>query len=295
MKQIYWKDTDDYEINIVKEDIMEENYDLSFVILTWNSQKYIARCLNAIDQITTMRVKIYVIDNGSKDRTIPILEKVQQGLHYAALEIISLPANKGTTISRNIGLKKACRNSSYICILDSDTVVNEQAMKSLMQSLKKHHDIGIIGPVMKGLDGTVQNSGRGIPTFKLKLFKVLPVSSLRRKGEQMEQIPKKDAITDVGYLMSACWMIPAKVVKEIGLLDENIFYAPEDVEYCMRAWKNGYRVAYNNQVYIIHAWQRLSKKKLLSKHNWEHVKGLFYLFHKYHCFVSKPDYIHYDV
>ena len=104
-----------------------------------------------------MRVKIYVIDNGSKDRTIPILEKVQQGLHYAALEIISLPANKGTTISRNIGLKKACRNSSYICILDSDTVVNEQAMKSLMRSLKEHHDIGIIGPVMKGLDGTVQN------------------------------------------------------------------------------------------------------------------------------------------
>ncbi|WP_296961643.1 glycosyltransferase family 2 protein, partial [uncultured Dialister sp.] len=241
---------------------MEEIYDLSFVILTWNSQNYIARCLNSIDQITSMRVKIYVIDNGSKDRTISILQKLQHSLHYAALEIISLPDNKGTTISRNIGLKKACRNSSYICILDSDTVVNEQAMKSLMQSLKSYQDIGIIGPVMKGLDGTVQNSGRGIPTFKLKLFKALPVTSLRRKGEQMEQVPKKDAITNVGYLMSACWMIPVKVVEKIGFLDENIFYAPEDVEYCMRAWKNGYRVAYNNQAYITHAWQRLSRKKL---------------------------------
>lgn len=271
---------------------MKEHFDLSFVILTWNSAKYIVQCLESINRISSLNIKAYVVDNGSNDKTISLLKRIK--LKHVVLEVITLTQNKGTTYSRNLALRKAFINSSYICILDSDTVVNEDAITSLIRTLQDNPNIGIIGPVLKGIDGGIQNSGRGIPTFKLKLFKVLPVSCLRNKGEQMEQIPKKYAITDVGYLMSACWMIPAKVVKKIGLLDENIFYAPEDVEYCMRAWKNGYRVAYDKNACIIHVWQRLSRKKLISKHNWEHIKGLLYLFNKYHCFLSKPDYIHYD-
>ena len=162
-----------------------------------------------------------------------------------------------------------------------------------MKTLESDPKIGIVGPMMKGLDGKIQNSGRGIPTFKIKLLKVMPVMSLQRRGEQLEAIPKTKNITNVGYLMSACWMLPVELVEKIGLLDERIFYAPEDVEYCMRAWKNGYKVCYDQEAVIIHAYQRLSRKSLLSKHNWEHLKGLLYLFHRYHCYFDKPDYIKY--
>lgn len=271
---------------------MKEHFDLSFVILTWNSDKYIVQCLESIARISSLKIKAYVVDNGSNDKTIPLLKKLK--LQHVALEVIVLAQNKGTTYSRNLALRKAFINSSYICILDSDTVVNENAITSLIQALQDNPDIGIIGPVLKGLDGSIQNSGRGIPTLKLKLLKILPFAYLRRIGERMEQIPKRKGITDVGYLMSACWMMSSKVIPNIGLLDENIFYAPEDVEYCMRAWKKGYRVSYDKNACIIHVWQRLSRKKLISKHNWEHIKGLLYLFIKYHCFLSKPDYIRYD-
>ena len=72
--------------------------------------------------------------------------------------------------------------------------------------------------------------------------------------------------------------------ESIGLLDEKIFYSPEDVEYCVRAWKKGLRVIYCPEAHIIHATQRISKKKLISKHNWEHLKGLIYFFGKYSLF-----------
>ena len=85
--------------------------------------------------------------------------------------------------------------------------------------------------------------------------------------------------------MSACWLIKKEVIEHIGYLDEKIFYAPEDVEYCIRAWKNGYRIMYCRDAEIIHEWQRLSRKKLFSRHNWEHIKGLAYMFCKYrYCF-----------
>lgn len=268
-------------------------YDISFIILTWNSAAYIEKCLQSINQIQSLKTKIYVIDNGSADATLQVLYRLQKTLSNTQLEVISLPSNFGTTISRNLGIKKAYKNSKYLCVLDSDTEINESAITRMVQTLHNDPRIGIIGPVMKGLDGSIQNSGRGIPTLKLKLFKVMPFSSLRHKGEQMELIPKEHDITNVGYLMSACWVFPAAIVEQVGFLDERIFYAPEDVEYCMRIWKNGYRVCYDKKAVIIHAWQRLSRKKLFSKHNWEHIKGLFYLFQKYNCYNERPDYIKY--
>lgn len=269
-------------------------YDLAFVILTWNSEGYIAKCLQSINTINSFDVKVYVIENGSRDKTSQVLQRLQKELRHINLEIIPLSENKGTTVSRNIGLRKAYQEAKYICILDSDTVINENAIQYMIDVLEKNSQIGIVGPMLKGLDGAIQNSGRGIPTVVLKALKVLPIKRLKQKGESLEKIPKNTDITQVGYLMSACWLLPSSLIEKIGFLDENIFYAPEDVEYCLRAWQEGYQVVYAKKVSIIHAWQRLSRKKLFSKHNWEHIKGLIYLFHKYHCYFQKPAYVHYE-
>ena len=94
--------------------------------------------------------------------------------------------------------------------------------------------------------------------------------------------PAPDATSyPVDYLMSACWLIRPDVLAKTGLLDDEIFYAPEDAEYCIRVWKTGFQVAFCPRATIIHEWQRLSKKKLVSKMNWEHIKGLAYMFKKH--------------
>ena len=76
---------------------------------------------------------------------------------------------------------------------------------------------------------------------------------------------------------------------EVGMLDENIFYAPEDVDYCVRVWEAGYRVVRCWNANIIHEYQRISKKKLLSKMNLEHVKGLIYYFIKHGYFFKQKN------
>ena len=261
--------------------------DVSFVILTWNSEKCIEACLRSICLAEKMSAGICVVDNGSEDSTLEIIQKVKDAFPKIPIESVQLPENKGTTISRNIGIERVLPVSKYICILDSDTVVNEAALIDMMSVFEDNPEAGIVGPVLKGLDGSVQNSGRAIPTITLKLLKVLPVAALRQKGEQMEYISKPEGkVSPVGYLMSACWLIRRECIEDIGLLDENIFYAPEDVEYCIRAWKNGWQVLYDGRCSIVHEWQRLSRKKLISRHNWEHIKGLMYLFNKYGFYFS---------
>lgn len=268
-------------------------FDIGFVILTWNSERYIQKCIESIFLLREFQVIICVVDNGSSDKTIQILENLRKKSvpQKMELDIISLKENMGTTISRNLGIKKISSQIKNLCILDSDTIINRNAVLDMLCLLYKDEKNGIVGPRMENSGGIEQQSGRNIPTMTLKLLKVMPIKTLREKGEAMERISNFDEdVVPVGYLMSACWLMRADLVHEIGLLDEKIFYAPEDVEYCLRAWENGYRVLLDRRVKIIHEWQRLSRKKLISKHNWEHIKGLLYLYNKYGLWHSKEKY-----
>lgn len=263
-------------------------YDIAFVILTWNSEKYIADCLNSLQSFSRLSVYICVVDNGSTDDTRRILQSYSSipSLHMQA---VLLDGNYGTTISRNKGIRLVCDKAEYLCILDSDTIVNEAAFLQMIVTLRQDQRNGIVGPVLQSLDGSIQQSGRNLPTLTVKLLKGMPVKFLQERGERLEKIAiSPDRATKVGYLMSACWLLPMGVVRDLGYLDEEIFYAPEDVEYCLRAWSKGYRALLEPKAAIVHAWQRLSKRKLFSRHNYEHIKGLCYLFRKYgYCFSRK--------
>lgn len=262
---------------------------IAFVILTWNSEKYISNCIKSILNLNFSYIYILIVDNGSVDTTTKILENLKSNKKYIHLNLIKLTNNLGTTISRNLAIKNVKDKVDYICILDSDTIINQNAVEHMIILLNENKKNGIVGPIMKSLDGTIQPSGRNIPTLTAKFLKILPFSFMKKIGENLEKIDIKyndNNVLKVGYLMSACWVIKVEVINKIGLLDEKIFYAPEDVEFCLRAWINGYNVLYDKNVEIIHEWQRISRKKLISKHNWEHIKGLIYLFFKYKYIFS---------
>lgn len=265
-----------------------QKYDVGFVILTWNSDKYIEKCLDSIVKMTSISSNVYVIDNGSSDNTVKTVQKFEnEEFSKVEINLVKLDSNYGTTKSRNIGIKKLQDICRYICVLDSDTLINEEAITTMLQILESDDKNGIVGPCMKDENGVIQNSGRKVPTVTVKLLKVLPIKVFRERAEQMERYPDfEDEYRYTGYLMSACWLVKSQVFKKIGLLDEKIFYAPEDVEFCLRAWTKGYRVLYCPSVHIIHSWQRLSRKKLFSKHNYEHIKGLAYMFYKYKFLFS---------
>lgn len=264
--------------------------DIGYVILTWNSQQYIDKCMNSIIKMEQIKSKVIVIDNGSHDNTLNIIE-TYCGKKYenTQIKLIKLKKNEGTTKSRNLGIKELEKECRYICILDSDTVVNEMAMMLMMKVLEQDERNAIVGPVMENEEHVVQNSARKIPTLTVKLLKVLPIKPARMKGEALEKYPEIEEDTRMtGYLMSACWLVRRELFETIGHLDEKIFYAPEDVEFCIRTWVNGYRVLYCKKALITHSWQRLSRKKLISKHNYEHIKGLIYMFVKYrYAFSNK--------
>lgn len=258
---------------------------ISYVILTWNSEKFIENCINSILDIKEIDNDIIIVDNGSQDNTRNLLKNYEK-----EIKTILLDKNYGTTKSRNMGIKKIDDDSDYVCILDSDTKINKNAIEKMIQVLKENNQIGIVGPKMQTSNGLVQKSGRKFPTIKIKFYKAFPIKQFETKGELLENydFSGEKAYYEVDYLMSACWLLRKEIIKDVGMFDEKIFYAPEDVDYCARLWQAGYKVVYCKEAQIIHEWQRISKKKLISKMNFEHIKGLIYYFKKY-GYINHPE------
>ena len=256
---------------------------ISYVILSYNSEKYLKDCIESILNIKKFNVEIYICDNGSQDDSVKIIN----GFKDKRITLIRLEKNYGTTISRNKCFD-LINETDYICVLDSDTIINEEAMEIMANYLKTHKEVGLVGPGMKGIKGEKQIPFRKFPTWKIKLYKAVPIKSISEKGEKIENYDP-NFITDefeCDYLISACWMMRYETYKKVGQLDEKIFYSPEDVEYCMRVRSKGFNIVHLRKANIIHYYQRISKKKLISKANITHFIGIHYVLKKHKKFLK---------
>ena len=260
--------------------------DLSFIILTWNSKKYLDKCFGSIVQKCrheNFSYEVIIIDNGSSDNSSKIFEKYQKK-YPDIFFFILLPCNRGTTYSRNIGLKRV--RGRNICILDSDTEFGEESIGQLLNRLQDEK-VGIVAPRLLLSDGRLQNSVKKFPTFLQKLFKIpkaifgLPMPD----GDFYEKLSSEKEM-HVDSAISACWFFRRELLEVVGFLDEKIFYSPEDLDYCMRMRKAGKKIIYFPQVTVIHHTQQISHTKPFSKTSMSHFISMIYYFRKHGGWIS---------
>lgn len=115
---------------ITNNKILEKKYDLTIIIPAYNSEKWIKECLESVlRQKTTYKYKVVVINDGSTDHTLEIINSYKN--LYSNLYIIN-QQNKGYSGARNTALKEI--ESKYIMFVDSDDILLEGAISSLMDT-----------------------------------------------------------------------------------------------------------------------------------------------------------------
>lgn len=252
---------------------------LSIIILTWNSAKYIKRCIESIyKNITDIGFEVIVVDNGSKDGTAEILSGYSK--IYNNLEVIYFNKNLGTTITRNLAVKKS--KGEFILFLDSDTVIKSDSINILLEVIKRDENIGIAAPRLFYPDNSIQPSCKKFPTLTIKILKFLNLDNIARPMELFEKEVYKNEfskIIEVDYCISACLLVRRSALESIGLFDERIFYAPEDVDLAIRMWEKGFKTLYVPKAVVIHHAQRISKRSI--KMTFIHTVGLIYFFLKH--------------
>ncbi|WP_428263591.1 glycosyltransferase family 2 protein [Haliangium sp.] len=262
---------------------------ISVVSLTWNSAKFIDPLITTLEEdvaVSQVPTEIIVVDNGSRDRTLELLRGYQE--QHDNLHVVPLSHNTGTTVPRNIGIRMA--RGEYVLILDSDTEIPPGTLRGLLEGVEavpNRDKLGILHPRLIYPDGEFQESARRFPTFFTKFYRLFRMEEQRARDESIDDV-LSGHMTAVDYAISACWLVPRTTFDRIGLLDERIFYSPEDVEFCARCWKHGLEVWYYPEVEIIHNCQRITSKKPISKLGLSHMKGLVRYWFEYDSFFSRP-------
>ncbi len=224
--------------------------DLSIVILNWNDKKHLEICLDSLANCSANRsVEIIVVDNGSTDGSPDLVES-----RFPHVQLIKNKENIGFPKGNNMGIRASRGN--YVFVLNSDIKVLSNCVDQLADYLDAHPDIGMIGPKILNGDMTHQSSCRHYPTLwnnfcvasgLAAAFK----SSKLFSGEHMMYF-HGDRQIDVEVLVGCFWTVRRKALDNFGLLDEGFFIYAEDVDWCKRCWKAGWRVVFYPEASAIH-------------------------------------------
>ena len=251
-------------------------------MLTWNSAEYVERCLGSVVkdiEQSGLTYEILIVDNGSSDETRALIDKF-----VGRISVIPLGSNTGTTFSRNIALRLA--KGRFVAVLDSDMEITEQnTLSRLCAYLTENPHVGIVSPRLIYPSGKHQKSVDVFPTLSTKLRRYFRLREMELA--EGSRVSASSPPCEVDYSISAFWLFRRCLMEDIGYLDEKIFYAPEDVDYCLRAWLSGRPVVYLPSICAMHHAQEISRRGFMSKSMRLHIAGLAYYFGKFGVTFSR--------
>jgi GT2 family glycosyltransferase len=226
------------------------------IVLAWNGEKYLPACLDALIAQNDVQAELIVVDNASTDTSREIVQR-----YAPQVRLIANPENLGFSGGNNVGL--AATNAEVVVLLNQDTEVRNGWLRAILNTFLENQQIGIVGCKALYPTGQIQHAGA-------KINPIDAVATHIGQGEADQGQYNQSA--DVDYVTGAAFAIHRRVLLEIGNLDEGFNPAIyEEVDYCYRARRSGFRVVYQPQAVLIH-----HESKSLPKIHY----GLFSLAHR---------------
>lgn len=228
---------------------------LSIIIVSFNTSDLLKNCLMSVYKVLKSdkledKSEIILIDNNSSDDSISIVKNF-----FPKVKLILNKENLGFSKANNQGIRYA--KGDFILLLNSDTKVNPGTFRNLIDSFYLKESIAVVGPKIINPDGSIQPSAGYIPSF-IKVFlwmtflDDLPFLNQFIKPYHVESPDFYKESRLVDWVSGACLMVLKKVLDKSGLMDENIFMYGEEVEWCFRIRKNGFRIYLDCGTDIIH-------------------------------------------
>ncbi|MFH1288582.1 MAG: glycosyltransferase family 2 protein [bacterium] len=225
---------------------------LTISIVNWNTKELLQNCLNSIFQnYTGSDFEVIVIDNNSNDGSFEMLER-----YFPQVKKIKNKENQGFGKANNQGM--AISKGRYILVLNPDIVIRKESIEKMLDFLDNNKDAGAVGAKLINPDGTIQMKGfyRKFPSLpQILLFKtVLHRIFIHFSGITSRYWEYQDTNSphEVDQIPGACILVKREVLEKIGGFDEEYFIWYEDVDWCFRMKKTGWKLYYLPDAEITH-------------------------------------------
>lgn len=259
--------------------------ELSIIITSYKNPSLLKLCIDSVFKtVKDVEYEIIVCDTVTEEDTEMLMRE-----NYPEIKFLPHKENTGFSYLVNKGIKNS--RGEYFLVLNSDTIMTENAVKSLLDFVKNNPKVGIAGPKLLNFNGGLQSSCFDFYTPMTVIYRR---TFLGRTGFGKKHLAKF-AMEDydhktpkkVGWVMGSAIMTSKKAVEKVGLMDERFRMYFEDTEWCRRFWENGYEVVYYPLSSVFHYHGLGSKDKsairslFFNKLAWIHITSALKFFIKY--------------
>ncbi|MCX7838191.1 MAG: glycosyltransferase family 2 protein [Anaerolineae bacterium] len=251
--------------------------DISILIVSWNVRELLRRCLVSVassqysvfsvqNSLNTehcpLNTEIIVVDNASSDGTVEMLRA-----EFPHVRVIANTDNVGFTRANNQAL--ALAQGRYLFLLNPDTELHPNALQTLYDYAEAHPDVGIIGPRLFYGDGTPQSSRRRFPTLATAFLESTKLQQWFPRNRVLTRYyildTRDDETQEVDWVTGAAMFVRRAVYEQIGGLDEGFFMYSEELDWCYRAKRAGWRIVYLPTAQVIHHEGKSSEQVLAAR------------------------------
>ena len=225
---------------------------VAVVILNWNRPKDTVGCLESVYELHPgdYSLEVILVDNASTDGSVAAVR---------SLRLIQNKENLGYAGGNNVGIRQAIKDGAdFVFVLNNDTILDKNALLSLLRAAGEHKDAGIFSPKIyfaKGFEFHKDRYSKG------DLGKVIWAAggdwdrdNVLGSNHGVNEVDNNqfDKVREIDFATGAAMFVRREVFEKVGFFNQDYFLYVEDVEFCERAKKGGFKILYVPEAKLWH-------------------------------------------
>ncbi len=265
---------------VVEVNIRPDGLPVSVVIVNYNAGHILAECIHST---LPQASEVLVVDNASSDFSLELC--TQRFPEEPKLRIIRNTSNLGFAAACNIGAAQA--TAPYLLFLNPDCILGKDSLPRMVQVLETNPSAGMVGGLLINQDGTEQAGGRrAIPTPWRSFVRAFGLYRFERYRPRLffdfhlhkQALPGN--VLEVEAISGALMLVRQKAIEDVGPWDEGYFLHCEDLDWCMRFGKKGWRILFIPDAPVVHYKGTCSRSRPVFV-EWHKHRGMMRFYRKF--------------
>ena len=208
--------------------------DVAVVVVTYNSEEHVEALLASVPAaMADLAYTVVVVDNGSSDGTLPLLEARTDGRLVRS-------ANLGYAAGVNRGIAESGPAKAFL-ILNPDATLDPVSVPTMFEVVLRPR-VGVVAPRVREADGSLSPTLRRKPS--LARAGGLSFTGMPAFAERIEEPAEYDHEHPVDWAVGAILLIDGDCYRAVGGLDESYFLYSEETDFSLRARDMGWSTVY---------------------------------------------------
>lgn len=227
--------------------------ELVISIINFRTADMTLDCVRSVlDDIGGIDAEIVVVDNESNDGSA---EKIESWISVqpsgTPVRLVRSRTNSGFSGGHNQGM--AAVSAKRYLVLNSDTRLHPGCLRALLATADAFPQAGLVAPRIEGEDGSVHMSCFRFPSPMSEFIRGAATGPVTRALKKWDLVlgPDPDP-EEIEWASFACILLDARMLRDVGFMDEGYFLYFEDTEYCLRARRHGWRIRHSREARVVH-------------------------------------------